>query len=249
MKNRKFFSAIITFMVSLLEPLYLKAEKSFTLGIIESLPTDNSRYAGTTSSSNGNTSVTVNIQNPGVIDQSDEVIIDPMSQRTVIPNTLTQTIVSNLGSGDENITAYFLNEDTYNTTTTNNGSGTDSVSNVYSDGWVGLGYNQLARSANGGRGIICYGFTLVYKVTSGGAQDPTGLAAASPSYVAYNNVGANGQMAVGEPLNEGIRAGNYQTGTMTLLRKFYLCSVNQINYVVPPGDTVSMIVLSKPQRA
>lgn len=246
---KKFFHAIITFAISLFEPFYLAAEKKFTLGIIEGLPTNASGAAGAAPANGSGQNININIQQPGIIDQGDEPIIDPMSTRSVIPNTMTQTIVSNTGSGAASVTAYFLNEDTFNLTATNNGSGASSVSNTYSDGWVGLGYNQLARSVNAGRGVLCYGFTLVYKVTSGGAQDPTGLAAASPSYIAYNNVGTNGQMAVGEPLNEGIRAANYQTGTMTLLRKFYLCSVNQISYVVPVGDTVSMIVLTKPQRA
>ncbi len=248
MKAPKFFSLILTFIVSCFEGLYLKAEKHFTLGLIESLATTNAPASPGAAPSNGGQNININISKPGTIDQSDEPIIDPMSSRHSIPNTMTQTVASAIASGDENVTAYFLNEDAFNATPTNNGSGPASVVITYSDGWTGLGYNQLARSANGGRGVLCYGFTLVYKVTSGGAQDPTGLANASPSYIAYNNVGT-GQMAIGEPLNEGTRADNYQTGTMTLLRKFYLCAINQISYVVPPGDTASMIVLTKPQRA
>lgn len=249
MKTRNFLSLIVTMITSLFLPLYNWAEKRFTLGIIDGLATTTraTQVPADSAPSNG-TNININVKSPGVIDQSEEPIIDPMSSRAVIPNTMTQNVASATGAGDENVTAYFLNEDAFNATPTNNGSGANSVVITYSDGWTGLGYNQLSRSANGGRGVLCYGFTLIYKVTSGGAQDPTGLAGANPSYIAYNNVNG-GEMAVGEPLNEGFRADNYQLGTMTLLRKFYLCSVNQISYVVPPGDTATMIVLTKPQRA
>lgn len=195
--------------------------------------------------SNGQINVNVNTNSDSYIDLSTDPTLNPMDSPNATPNSLGQTIVSNTGGSAAAVTAYFLNEDIYNATPTNNGSGASSVSNTYADGWAGNGYNALSKSATAGKGIMCYGFTLEYITTSGGAQNPTGLTTANPTYLTANLVGAN-QAPFGMPLNAGVRNTTYQTGTMTIKKSFYLSCLNQFSYGVPVGNTVNFTVINRP---
>lgn len=158
---------------------------------------------------------------------------------------MTKTVTSATGGGAAAVTAYFLNEDVYNATPTNNGSGMLSVVGTYGDGWSGGGYNRLAMLEGGNNGISCYGLTLVYTVISSSAQDGSALSTANPTWLMANLVG-NRQVPVGLVLAAGTRNTQYLQGTMTVDFKFNLSPLNQLSYNVPVGDSVALTVLTQP---
>jgi len=246
MKKSNFFRAIFSFIASMFLPLYEAAEKKFTLGIITRTAT-----AGTAAFSGaGSASQNINIKvssNAPMIDRSNEPVIDPSAAPDYFPDSFEQTITSATGSGAVAVTAYFLNEDIYNTTPTTNGSAASSVTDTYNDfGGTGNGYNRMISGANGGKGAMCYGVTFVYQVTESGNNDPSGLAKSNVQLLNSTNVG-NTQKPAPTPINQGLNYGMYQTGIMTILKKFYLCATSQIAYNVPVGDTVTIIALMRPQ--
>lgn len=160
-------------------------------------------------------------------------------------NAMTQTVASATGGGAAAITAYFLNEDVFNATPTNNGSGALSVTKTYGDGWSGGGYNRYAYLQSQDNGIQCYGLTLVYTITSSGAQDSSALATANPTWLMANLVG-NRQVPVGIVLQAGTRNTQFQAGTMTVRFRFNLSALNQLSYNVPVGDTASLTIMTQP---
>ncbi len=159
--------------------------------------------------------------------------------------SMTQVITSASGGGALTQTAYFLNEDIFNETPTNNGSGAGTITNTYGDGWAGNGYNNLAKALSFQNGIKCYGFTLEYITTSTGAENPAGLAVAQPTWLMGNLVG-NRQIPKGFVLPAGKRNTQYLTGTMTLDGIFYLNALCQFSYGIPVGNTVTLVILNKP---
>ncbi len=244
MKN-SILSKILSFITSMFLPLYDAAERKFTLGIVTSIGTATKDSAGTSAAGMG-ASINVNLNQGAVIDRSSDPVIDTMSASNSTPSTLQQTISSAAGSGAETITAYFLNEDVYFATPSTNGATAANVTDAYSDGFAGSGYNNLAKSVNQGRGIMVYGLTMVYKTISTGTQDPNALAGSEVQLVTSVLVG-NKQRPDPSPLNEGVNAANFKDGTMTVLKKFFLSSINQISYQVPADTQSTMIVLCKPQ--
>lgn len=168
--------------------------------------------------------------NQSILDMTNMPEIDIMP----VPMGLTQTIQSNGGASAVAKTAYFLNEDSYTATPTNNGSGASSISNTYGDGWGGLGYNNLAKAVNAGRGIKCYGLTIEY--TQGGSEFASGLTTANLTLNFVNLVGAS-YIPSGVVLSVGKRNTQYLDGTMTITRTFYLNALAQISYVVPASTT------------
>lgn len=160
-----------------------------------------------------------------------------------IPPAMTQTIASATGNGAVAVNAYFLNEAYFNATPTNNGSGANSVVVTYGDGWSGKGYTQLAQNGNG---IQCYGLTLQYITTNGGAQNPSGLTTANPTIVVSNLVGSN-QIPRGLVLSAGASNTQYLAGVMTVNYMFRLNCLSQLQYAVPVGNTATLTVLTQPQ--
>lgn len=243
MKKQSFIFRIIAIIASFLE-------QKFTLSFMGSIPsTGRSReIEGIQIDNFSHRNINVNVRNNdgSIIDRSGDPIYDLMSSPQATPSTLQQVIVSNTGSGAAAITAYFMNEDVFNATATNNGSGASSASNTYSDGWSGNGYNNLAKSVNNGRGIMCYGLTFQYIVTSGAVQDGTGLSAANPNLLGATNVGTS-MRPEPSPLNEGLRNTQYLSGVMTVLAPFFMSSISQISYRIPVGDTVTLTVFCRPQ--
>lgn len=238
MKN-KFLSTILNFITELFYPLYEAAERNFTLGAIE-------ESAGKPRQDRRGSDFNINVRtNAPSIDESGKPIISTTDNPGFIPDSLQQKIVSNTGSGSAAVTAYMFNEDVFTATATNNGSGASSVSNTYNDGFTGNGYNQLIKIANQGKGILCYGMTLTYIVTSGSAQDTAGLNSSNLNHNAAVLVGS-GMRPTPMPMNQGTNYGQYQIGTMTVKRMFYVSALDQITYSVPVGDTVTAIVLTNP---
>lgn len=160
-------------------------------------------------------------------------------------NAMTQTVASAAGGGATAITAYFMNEDVYNATPTNNGSGALSVTTTYGDGWDGGGYNRFAYLNSAANGIACYGITLVYTVIASAAQDASALATANPTWLMANLVG-NRQVPVGLVLAAGVRNTQFQVGTMTVRFRFNMSALNQLSYSVPAADNATLTVITQP---
>lgn len=177
--------------------------------------------------------------NTPMIDESGEANFKPK-----LP-AMTQTIASAAGVGATAITAFFMNEDVFNPTPTENGSGAGTVTNSYGDGWDGGGYNRYAYLEGAQNGIPCYGLTLTYTVTSSGAQDGSALALANPTWLQANLVG-NRQIPVGLVLAAGVRNTQYQSGIMTVRFRFNMSALNQLSYSVPAGDTASLTIMTQP---
>lgn len=245
MKKLNFLTAIFSFIANLFNPIFEAAEKTFTLGVIESIPT--SRGNGSSDGGARGADINVNVNtNPAYIDRSGDPIIDRVSSYDFVPDSYQYKNVNGSASGAAAITAYAFNEDSYNATVTNNGSGASTVTNTYADGWSGNGYNKQIASANAGRGVLCQGITMIYQVTSGSAQDAAGLASSNLQMLNFTLVGTS-SATVPSPLNQGFNYGQYQIGTMTVVKRMFISCVTQFSYVVPVGDTVTFIALMNPR--
>ena len=174
-------------------------------------------------------------------------MIDQTGEANYYPQVpaMTMSVSSAAGGGAAAVTAYFLNEDVYNATPTNNGSGALSVTKAYGDGWAGAGYNKFATLNSSNNGIPCYGLTLVYTVIATSAQDGSALATSNPTWLMANLVG-NRQVPVGLVLAAGTRNTQYLQGTMTVRFRFNLGTLNQLSFGVPAGDSASLTVLTQP---
>lgn len=163
-----------------------------------------------------------------------------------IPPAMTKVVTSATGAGAEAKTSYFGNEDAFNATATNNGSGAASIVNTYGDGFSGKSYNRLfAQPSINSTGLMCYGFTLQYVVTNGGAQDPSGITTANPTLLTANGTGSN-MIPRGIVLSSGARNTQYLTGVMTVAYNFVMNSITQLSYNIPVGDSVTLTVLTNP---
>lgn len=173
-----------------------------------------------------------------------DIALPGQFQMFPVPPAMTKVTASATGGGAAAVTSYFGNEDAFNASVTDNGSGAGSVVHTYGDGWSGKGYNRLMWGL-GVEGVPCYGITLEYITTSTGAQLPSGLTTSNPTLLAANLVGA-AQIPYGIVLAAGTRNTQYLAGTMTVSYKFGLNSLNQISYGIPVGSTVTLTVLTTP---
>lgn len=174
-------------------------------------------------------------------------MLDVPGEVNLKPNlpAMTQTVASAAGVGALAIVAYFMNEDVYNTTPTDNGSGGGSVSTTYGDGWDGGGYNRFAFLNSAQNGTACYGITMSYTVISTSAQDASALTTANPTWLMANLVG-NRQVPVGLVLAAGQRNTQYLQGMMTVRFRFNMSALNQLSYSVPAGDSAALTILTQP---
>lgn len=185
--------------------------------------------------------------NPVQVQNQNDPIVQMQGELNMMPSVpaMTQTIASATGGGAKAVTAFFMNEDSYQITPTNNGSNAGSVTNAYGDGWSGKGYNNLAKGLSPSNGIKCYGFTLIFTNTGTGAQDAAGINSANPTWLMANLVGAY-QIPKGFVLSAGARNTQYLAGTMTVRGVFYINPLIQIGYNVPVGDTAQLTVMCEP---
>lgn len=183
-----------------------------------------------------------------VVVQDNSVDVPGQLDMLPVPMGMTQTITSATGGGAETKTIYFGNEAAFNATPTNNGSGANSITNTYGDGWSGKGYNQLFTSLTNGRGLQCYGFTIEFVITATGVQNPAGISLAQPSLLNANLVG-NRTIPYGFVLSTGQRNTQFQTGTMTVKKEFFFNCLSQLAYDVPVGNTATLTIMTKPFTA
>lgn len=159
-----------------------------------------------------------------------------------VPPAMTQVIASNNGANAVAKTVYFGNEASFNSTPTDNGSGAESITNTYGDGWSGKGYNQLIGI---GDGVQCFGFTLSYVTTSTGAQNGSGIVTANPTVLVATLI--NGEtVPKGYVLSAGARNTQFLAGEMTIQTMFKLNALSQFSYVVPINNTVTLTIMTAP---
>ncbi len=192
---------------------------------------------------NNNAPATLANQNANAGSQAPAQIVIPGNYEAFpVPPAMSQVVASAAGGGAAAVTAYFGNEDAFNVTPTNNGSGAGSVVKIYGDGYSGKGYNKIIDS---GQGVQCYGFTIQYNVTAGGAQDPSGLTTSNPTILTANLVGQN-QIPRGILLSAGQRNTQFLSGVMTVQFMFMFNALTQFAYGVPVGDTATLTLLTAP---
>ena len=156
-----------------------------------------------------------------------------------IPRTSVVTLTSATGASAVAKTFYLFQESTFNATPTNNGSGAASITVTYDDGFSGASINRLLMESNNGRGLLCKGFTLNYKVTSGGAADPTGLATSAIQLRSYNSKNG-GYIPYDIDVAEAVRNNAYNSGIITVETEFWMNGLTQFTGSLPVGDTVQV---------
>ncbi len=169
--------------------------------------------------------------NTGIIDISAGQIIDYFP----ITTSFTVTVQSAAGGGGVTKQINLFNEGYLNTTPTNNGSGADSMSTQYGDGFSGSVYEQYTKIANLGKGIRFTGFSVLVTTRSTGVQ--------TASYFNTMNLevnianGKGGLIPYPIDLIEALRNTAQQVGLLTVNKPIFLNALGQIVYQ-QPVDTI-----------
>jgi hypothetical protein len=170
-------------------------------------------------------------QSQGVVNLSNGVVYNIFT----IPTSFTVTTQSIAGAGALTVTQYIFNNSVMNAILTNNGKGAASIVNTFGDGFGGRIYDAYLKSANNGFGIKMNGFTVVATVDSTGDQTSTPFNTLNMNLIAANGQGS--VIPIPFDVNEAVRNTQYQVGTLTVNKEFFLSSLTQISYS-QPADTV-----------
>lgn len=181
--------------------------------------------------------------NQGVVDLSNGQII----KLYPIPTSFTITSSSNNGAGAVTITQNLFNNSVLNPAITTNGSGANSVTTIYGDGFSGRVYDQYLTSANSGQGLLFKGFTLQVTNFTSGSQISTAF-----NTMALNLITSNGQgstIPMPTDMAEAIRATNFQNGTLSIMRPFYFNSLQQWIFQQPPNTVFAFTMFTQASSA
>lgn len=163
----------------------------------------------------------------------------------MVPPTVSFSAYSNTGTSAATTTIYLLNTNSYNALVTTNGSAAASIVNSYGDGFSGKYYEQLMRSANNGKGIRVYGYSIQYTITSSGNQDPVGLQNAA--FTALHFTGINGNSLPMNLQNSlALRNTQYLSGLLTFKWDAFLDSATQFSCSLPVASTVQITFFTTP---
>lgn len=168
---------------------------------------------------------------PGVVNLTQGKLFDIFT----VPPVLSYTSASDNGSGAATVTQYIFNNNVMTAAVTTNGSGAGSIVNTYGDGYTGKIYEQLQRSANGGRGILIKGFTVTSTTTSTGAQYSTAINTMNMQILNANAQG--GSTPVPVSVASALRNSQFQVGVYTVAFEFYLNALSQISVSLPANTT------------
>jgi hypothetical protein len=163
----------------------------------------------------------------GVINLSNGVVYDIFT----IPTSFTASISSDNEANSVSKTVYLFNTDVLNAAVTDNGSGADSIVTTYGDGFSGRVYDAYLKSANNGRGIKMLGFTVI--ATNYTSGDQTGTAFPTMNLTLISANGQGGAIPIPFDLSEAFRNTQYLSGTLTVVKEFYLNSLCQLQYLQP----------------
>ncbi len=160
-----------------------------------------------------------------------------------IPTSLTFSSSSASGGSAATITQYIFNDTVMSPLVTDNGSGANSVTNTYGDGYSGRIYTQLLRSAKNAKGVRIKGFTLQITTASTGAQNASALNTMQMQ-ILYAN-GQGGATPVPINVSEALRNVQQQVGIFTVVKEFYLNAVSQISYSNPVNTAFNFIFVTE----
>lgn len=181
--------------------------------------------------------------NTGVINLSQGQVMNV----NPVPTSFNVTTSSNNGAGAATVTQYLFNESVLNAAKTTNGSGAASIVNTYNDGFSGKVYDQLFKTMNTGQGILMKGLTIQITGYTSGSQ------IASPfATLAFNVITANGMgstIPVPIDFSEALRATNFQSGTLTILRPFFFNALSQVQLQLPKDTVISLTLFTQSSNA
>lgn len=167
----------------------------------------------------------------GVVNLSNGVIYNVFT----IPTSFTVTNQSIAGSSAVTVTQYLFNNSVMTAAVTTNGSAANSIVNMYGDGFSGRIYDAYLKSANNGFGIKMNGFTVICTQNSTGDQTSTPFNTLNMNLIAANGQGS--VIPIPFDVNEAVRNTQYQVGTLTVNKEFFLSSLTQLSFQLPV-DTV-----------
>lgn len=154
-----------------------------------------------------------------------------------IPSSFTVTNSSNAVTGSGTVTQYLFNNSVLNAAVTTNGSAGGSIVNTYGDGFVGRIYDAYLKSANNGQGIKITGFTVIATNYTNGDQTSVPFTGLNMNLIAANGQGS--VIPIPFDLTEAVRNTQYQVGTLTIAKEFYLSSLTQLSYQLPANTIMS----------
>lgn len=159
------------------------------------------------------------------------------------PAQITYTVTNNSGSGALAITAYIFNEDVYNATPTNNGSGSASVTKAYSDGFGGSSLNNLIKTY-GIEGLPFKELQMTSTDTSTGNQDKAALNDVQPRRLTFNGSLGGAVWHTDElPINTTGNPAYNQAGYLVMDIDFRVRPFEQIGCTVDVGTKLSVILI------
>lgn len=175
----------------------------------------------------------------GVINLSQGKLYDIFT----IPPVYTVTSASDNGSGAAAVTQYLFNNSVLTSAVTTNGSGANSITTTYGDGYSGRAYAQQMAAANGGRGVLIKGFTVTATTTSSGAQTATAINTMNFQVLNANLQGG----ATPVPVNvaAALRNTQFQSGVFSVVAEFYLNALNQISVYLPANTTFAFTFITQ----
>jgi hypothetical protein len=176
---------------------------------------------------------------PGVVNLTQGKLFDIFT----VPPVLSFTTASDAGVGSGTVTQYIFNNNVMTAAVTTNGSAANSIVNTYGDGFTGKIYEQLMRSANGGRGIFIKGFTVTSTTSSTGAQYPTAVNTMNAQILNANAQGGSTPVPVN--VSSALRNSQFQSGVFTVEFKFYLNAMSQISVSLPANTTFAFTFLTE----
>lgn len=168
----------------------------------------------------------------------------PVNRRP-IPDTLDYTAASNNGTGAASKTLYIFNEDIYNESPTTNGSGANSITFSYGDGFSGNWYNASFNNYHEGQGMYIYGFNVAFTTTTTGVSNLSAFNQSNFQYNPYNGYGSPEPIPIN--FNQALRNTAYIQGLLTFRWEGFISRMGQFSIVIPPNNTLTMSFFTNPQ--
>lgn len=160
-----------------------------------------------------------------------------------IPATFTWSVSSNNGGGAASTTVYGFNNNVLNAAVTTNGSGAASIVNAYGDGFTGKVYEQFARSANNGQGVMIKGMTIQATNYTTGAQVTAPFSTMNMTIITTNGYGPTVPVSI--DWNEALRNTQYQSGILTIFKPWYLNSLTQIQLLLSVNTALVITLMTQ----
>jgi len=155
----------------------------------------------------------------------------------LLPANFTATAVSNVGAGAVATRIYLLQQDFLNNITTN-GSGANSITYSYTDGFSGRNISRAVANARAGVGAITYGTQLTFNNTATGAADVANLNSANAYYATFDP--STGQPSTNKVNTSGDQSRSDTNFGLSVTRDIQnLSCETQLSFVLNVGVTAT----------